>query len=235
MALGPVTQFSGREAAAPVQALAQCVAQAFEAYNGWCWLMGDYAGDACSMWLLQRQITGILSSTASTAFAIPIGCDGNTVGMAAVAFLIRCPSPLPAAPPQKSLVEMATLAWNLGPRIALRLTEFEAAVTQLQAQDAGDVGEHCKISFVGVLPHMRGRGLASQVMKAMLAAVDAEGLPCYLFTANDRNEEMYKKLGFTTRSQRSMGASAAGPSAGEETVIRSMLRPAATSSPPPIN
>jgi GNAT superfamily N-acetyltransferase len=117
--------------------------------------------------------------------------------------------------------------WNLGPRVASPNHPFGDAVGELQAQDAGAAGEHYKVSFVAVLPHMQGRGLATSVLRAMLATVDADGRACYLFTANDRNEAMYARHGFATRSRRPMGAGAGA--AGEEMTIRSMLRPAASS------
>lgn len=215
-----VAQYAGD--AAPVQALTNCISQAFAGYNGWAWMMGDSAGAECSTWLLARQIRAILDTPGAVAFAVPIVCDAGSVEMAAAAFLIRCPSSSPPPPP--TLLEKVRLLWNLGPRIALRGSSFSAAVAELHEHDAS--GDHFKVSFVGVLPHMQGRGLASQVLRAMLKAVDAEGLPCYLFTANDRNEALYAKYGFATRSRRPMGAVASGPLAGEEMVIRSMLRPA---------
>ena len=214
-----VTQYSG--AAAPKQALVSCVDQAFAAYNGWTWMMGDYGGSKLSAWLLEEQITAMLGNPACVAYAI--SCDGDDVGVAACAFLIRCPSAAPPPPP--GLLERARLAWHLGPRIATRLGAFNGAVAQLHEQDAA--GDHFKISLVGVRPHLQGRGLATQVMRAMLATVDEAGLPCYLFTANERNEAMYTRLGFSTRSRRSMGVAAAGAHAGEELVVRSMLRAAA--------
>ena len=226
MTLGPVTRWSGADASVP--RLACCVHQAFEAYNGWQWTMGDHAGAECSLWLLQRQITAIMSNPGAVAYVIPMACDGDTVGVAAVAFLIRCPSASPPPPP--SLLERARLAWNLGPSIASRLSAFNNAVAKMHEHDAATEGEHFKISFVAVLPHMQGRGLASQVMRRVLADVDAERLPCYLFTANDANEQMYAKRGFGTRSRQSMGVNVAGVYAGEEMVIRSMLRPRCGSS-----
>ena len=69
-------------------------------------------------------------------------------------------------------------------------------------------------------------------MTAMLETVDAEGLPCYLFTANDFNEEFYTRRGFVTHSRRGMGVINAGPHAGEEMVVRSMLRERTTSGAP---
>ena len=224
MPLRSVAVYTGETA--PARALAQCVAQAFAGYNGWEWLMGEHVAAPCSSWLLERQISKMLTSKPAVAYAVPVTCDGEPVGMAAVAFLIRCPARAPPPPPP-SFREQAALVWTLGPRIALRLNAFNAAVGRLHEQDAAADGEHYMISFVGVLPHMQGRGLASQVVTAMLATADAERRPCYLFTANDRNEAWYARHGFVTRSRRSMGAITAGAHAGEEMVVRSMLRPAA--------
>ena len=257
-----VVRYSGD--AAPEQALTDCLSQAFAGYNGWAWMMGDSAGAECSSWLIARQTRAILDTPNAVVFAVH--ADDDPSGVVAAAFLIRCPSSAP--PPPHTLLEKARLLWNLGPRIALRGSSFGATVAQLQEHDAS--GEHFKVSFVGVVPHMQGKGLASQVLRAMLDTVDSEDLPCYLFTANDRNEALYSKYltrpkqinlffcllisviwsashgvtwnqrmitlyfwvrtgqryGFVTRSRRPMGAIASGPLAGEEMVLRSMLRPA---------
>jgi GNAT superfamily N-acetyltransferase len=220
MTTGRVTPFKG--ASAPAAALVHCIAHAFATYNGWEWLLGRYAGSACSTWLLQHQIAGILGNPAATAYAIPFSCDGDPVGVVAAAFLIRCESASRRAAP--SLADKLRIVWNLGLRLMLRLKRFSVTVDELHEQ-AGPMGPHFMISLVGVVPHMQGRGFASQLMRAVLAAVDAEGLPCYLFTANDTNEAMYAKLGFVTQSRRSMGVHVDGPHAGDEMTIRSMLRP----------
>ena len=220
-----VTQYSG--ATAPVRELALCVARGFADYNGWQWMMGAHAAAPCSSWLLDRQISKMLTSKPAVAYTVPITCDGDLVGVAAVAFLVRCSPSAPPAPPQ-TLLEQASLLWNLGPRIALKLSQFNAAVGALHDRDAA--GEHYMISFVSVVPNQQRQGLASKVMKAVLATVDGEELPCYLFTANDFNEQWYTRHGFVTRSRRGMGAITAGPHAGEEMVVRSMLRPAVVAS-----
>ena len=217
----PVRQHTG--AAAPVQGLANVVAQAFAAYEPWIWSFGEQSGAPCSLWLLERQIRSLVVERSAAAYAVPVVCDGEEVGCAAVGFLVRCQSA--AAPPPPSLLEKLALVWSLG-RVALKLKEFNEVVSEMHATDAADAGEHYMISLVGVLPHMQGKGYASAIMKAMLAAADAEGKPVYLFTGNDRNEAMYNKYGFVTCSRRAIGAIAAGPLKGTEVVVRSMLRAA---------
>ena len=226
MGLGGVTQYSG--AAAPVQTLSSVVAQAFGSYEPWAWSFGNFSTAPCSSWLLERQIRTLLTCKGAVAYAIPVSCDGDEIGAAAVAFLVRCQTAAPPPPP--SLGEKITLVWNLGPRIALRLEEFNEVVNTMHEMDAAEVGAHYMISLVGVAPHMQGRGLASQLLKAVLAAADAESMAVYLFTGNDRNEAMYAKYGFSTRSRRIIGAVGAGAHAGTEVVVRGMLRPAAARS-----
>lgn len=221
MGLGTVTLFSGPSA--PASSFASVVAQAFATYEPWVWSFGDCAGAPCSSWLLDRQIVSMLAQRPAVAHAVPVQCDGDEAGFAAVGFLVHCLDA--SAPPSPSLVEKLTLLWTLGPRCALKLSEFSHVVNELHATDAADVGEHYMISLVGVLPHMQGRGLARQLMQSMLSTADKEGLPVYLFTGNDRNEAMYTRYGFTTRSSRSMGRIVAGHGSGTEVVVRSMLRP----------
>ena len=222
MGLGAVALYSGPSA--PASRLASVVAQAFASYEPWVWSFGDYAGAPRSSWLLDRQIGSMLEQRPAVAHAVPVKCDGDEAGFAAVGFLVRCTDA--SAPPSPSLAEKLTLLWTLGPRCALKLNEFNHAVHELHAADAADVGEHFMVSLVGVLPHMQGRGLARQLMESMLATADRENMPVYLFTGNDRNEAMYTRFGFTTRSRRSMGPIVAGHGSGTEVVVRSMLRPA---------
>ena len=183
-----VVQYSG--AGAPVPALASTVARALESYEPWRWSFGDYSAAPCSLWLLERRICSMLLQNPTVAFAVPM-CDGDETGAAAVGFLVRCPTA--AAPSSPPLLEKLTLVWNLEPRIALKHKEYNGVAHEMHERDAADVGEHYMVSLVGVLPHMQGKGLARRLLQAMLQTADADGLPVYLITGNDRNEAMYAR------------------------------------------
>jgi ribosomal protein S18 acetylase RimI-like enzyme len=64
----------------------------------------------------------------------------------------------------------------------------------LHASDAP--GRHWYLLVVGVDPLKQRRGLGGALVEPMLARADAEGVPCYLETANETNVGFYAHLGF---------------------------------------
>jgi ribosomal protein S18 acetylase RimI-like enzyme len=65
----------------------------------------------------------------------------------------------------------------------------------LHASDAP--GRHWYLLVIGVDPSKQRTGLGRALIEPMLARADAEGVPCYLETANDTNLGFYTHLGFT--------------------------------------
>jgi ribosomal protein S18 acetylase RimI-like enzyme len=55
---------------------------------------------------------------------------------------------------------------------------------------------HWFLQVIGVDPKFQGEGYASTLMKAMLARIDEEHLPCYLDTEDERNVPFYQHFGF---------------------------------------
>jgi ribosomal protein S18 acetylase RimI-like enzyme len=55
---------------------------------------------------------------------------------------------------------------------------------------------HWYLWFVGVDPPRQGQGTGSALMQPVVARADADGLPCYLETANARNVPLYERHGF---------------------------------------
>jgi GNAT superfamily N-acetyltransferase len=49
---------------------------------------------------------------------------------------------------------------------------------------------------VGVIPPRQGQGFGRALLRPVLDRADAEGLPCYLETAQPGNVAFYQKLGF---------------------------------------
>lgn len=57
-------------------------------------------------------------------------------------------------------------------------------------------GPHWYLAQVGVEPSQRRRGIASRLLRPMLAQIDATALPCYLETENEANVAVYQRFGF---------------------------------------
>ena len=55
---------------------------------------------------------------------------------------------------------------------------------------------HWYLSLIGVDPDFQGKGLASKLIKPMLARLDSVNLPCYLETQDEPNVALYKHYGF---------------------------------------
>jgi ribosomal protein S18 acetylase RimI-like enzyme len=55
---------------------------------------------------------------------------------------------------------------------------------------------HWYLAFLGVAPSEQGKGLGSALMKPVLNRCDAEGMPAYLETSNERNLPLYQRHGF---------------------------------------
>jgi len=56
--------------------------------------------------------------------------------------------------------------------------------------------KHWYVMVVGVIPARHGQGLGRALLRPVLDRADAEGLPCYLETAQPGNVPFYQKLGF---------------------------------------
>ncbi len=55
---------------------------------------------------------------------------------------------------------------------------------------------HWFLLQVGVAPEMQGKGHAGKLLRPMLARMDAEGLPCYTETMDEKNVGLYEHMGF---------------------------------------
>lgn len=55
---------------------------------------------------------------------------------------------------------------------------------------------HWYVMVVGVAPAFQGQGYGRALLQPMLDRADADGLPCYLETAQPRNVSFYQRLGF---------------------------------------
>jgi len=55
---------------------------------------------------------------------------------------------------------------------------------------------HWYLAQIGVEPALQRQGLATWLLRPMLARIDTVGLPCYLETENATNISIYQRYGF---------------------------------------
>jgi GNAT superfamily N-acetyltransferase len=60
---------------------------------------------------------------------------------------------------------------------------------------------HWYLAFVGVEPSEQGRGLGSALLRPVRDRCDAEGVPAYLESSNERNLPLYERHGFRVMSE----------------------------------
>jgi ribosomal protein S18 acetylase RimI-like enzyme len=64
-----------------------------------------------------------------------------------------------------------------------------------------DDRSHWYLFILGTEPAAQGQGLGSALLAQMLARVDADGMPAYLESSNERNLAWYGRHGFETTSE----------------------------------
>ncbi|HEY7339675.1 MAG TPA: GNAT family N-acetyltransferase [Ktedonobacterales bacterium] len=60
---------------------------------------------------------------------------------------------------------------------------------------------HWYLAQIGVEPALQRQGIASRLLRPMLARMDTAGLPCYLETENAANVAMYERYGFRVAAE----------------------------------
>ena len=66
---------------------------------------------------------------------------------------------------------------------------------------------HHYLFMVGVEPERQGRGVGSALLREVLTQCDAEGLPAYLESSNERNLTLYRRHGFEVIEELRLGRS----------------------------
>ncbi len=61
--------------------------------------------------------------------------------------------------------------------------------------------DHYYLLILATAPGNRGRGLGTELMRPVLERCDADGVPAYLESANQRNQPFYERLGFEVRQE----------------------------------
>lgn len=86
------------------------------------------------------------------------------------------------------------LPFVFGPGGFMKLLAYDAVARRLHHQYASE--PHWFLLAIGVEPSQQGRGLGSQLLAPMLARADAERMPCWLDTHEEKNVRLYQRHGF---------------------------------------
>jgi GNAT superfamily N-acetyltransferase len=77
------------------------------------------------------------------------------------------------------------------------MARFDQVLGFLEPFHRKDVpAEHWYVMVVGVVPARQGQGVGSALLRPIIERANADGLPCYLETAQPRNVPFYRKIGF---------------------------------------
>lgn len=98
-----------------------------------------------------------------------------------------------------------------------RLADIGSRSAALQARSLS--GPHWYLAQIGVEPSRQREGIASRLLRPMLARLDAAGLPCSLETENAANLAVYERYGFR------LAAEDVVPDSGDGLHIWAMARP----------
>ncbi len=82
--------------------------------------------------------------------------------------------------------------------LAFRRRLLRALRTQLQIErlHAGQSPPHWYLGYLGTRRDRQGQGLGTQMLREVLAGLDADGVPAYLESSNERNLPLYERNGF---------------------------------------
>jgi GNAT superfamily N-acetyltransferase len=82
--------------------------------------------------------------------------------------------------------------------LAFRHRLIRALRTQLQVErlHAAQSRPHWYLGYLGTRHDRQGQGLGSAMLREVLTRVDANGLPAYLESSNERNLPLYERNGF---------------------------------------
>jgi ribosomal protein S18 acetylase RimI-like enzyme len=102
------------------------------------------------------------------------------------------------APPGKWGLPVSEMAIESIPQgAAFRSSVLRALRLQLQIESLHPrKPRHWYLGYLGARQTHQGQGLGSQLLREVLTTVDAEGLPAYLESSNERNLTLYERHGF---------------------------------------
>jgi GNAT superfamily N-acetyltransferase len=83
-----------------------------------------------------------------------------------------------------------------------RMSKIDRVAERLRKQTIR--GRYWYLFILGVDPGQQGKGLGSKLISPQLRHADADGLPCYLETMEEKNLAFYHRHGFETYSHGSV-------------------------------
>ena len=90
----------------------------------------------------------------------------------------------------RALLALPRIAWILGRRIPVGID----IVRQMEKRHPTE--PHWYLAILGIDPAFQGRGLGPRLLAPVLDRCDADGLLCWLESANPKNHGFYRRLGF---------------------------------------
>jgi len=103
------------------------------------------------------------------------------------------------AAPGKWTMPLSQIVLEAAPSgLAFRGGLLRALRTQLQIErlHAGQFPAHWYLGYLGTRRDRQGEGLGTQMLREVLARADADGVPAYLESSNERNLPLYERNGF---------------------------------------
>lgn len=102
----------------------------------------------------------------------------------------------------RHLLPVGIVPWMVrsGWSVTKRSLQFSDTLEKLHAQCVNQDAWY--LFFLGVDPQRQSQGIGGALLRPVLERADAEGLPCYLETANPRAMRLYQHHGFDVRAER---------------------------------
>ena len=93
-----------------------------------------------------------------------------------------------------------TAILSMGLTTLKRFMSTAAFFEELKKQTISE--PHWVLVILGIEPSQQGKGLGGKLIAPILARADAEGMPCYLESLNERNLSFYERHGFEVATHR---------------------------------
>jgi len=102
------------------------------------------------------------------------------------------------AAPGKWALPMSEMALEAAPQTAAFGRRLQRALrTQLQIEGLHPKSpKHWYLGYLGARQENQGQGFGSQLLREVLSKADADGVPAYLESSNERNVPLYERHGF---------------------------------------
>jgi len=187
----PDTESRRRLGPADAEAAAEVLARAFANDPLWRYLLPD-----------ARQRPALVRQAFRTfAPAFVSGQQAYGVGAPLAGVAVWSAPDQPEGPASALLnANLLTLVFSPLALAVARAAPIFAAFEQLRRRYAAE--PHYYLATVGVVPEAQGRGLASRLIRPVLAHADARALPAYTETMTAANVGIYERFGFVVREQR---------------------------------